>query len=239
MKVSDIYSFIDSFAPFSTQEDFDNAGLLAGDMDSDVTKIGLCLDITKENVEKAKKLGCDLIVAHHPVIFSPLKKVSFDSVPALLCKYGISAICAHTNLDKAQGGVADSLCKVLGLSDVKASESGFVRVGKLPTPMSAPDFAKYLKDRLGTSVNYKDNGKEISTVALCGGGGADFVDEMESDAYVTGEIKHHLWLDVPKSLFECGHFATEVVVVPALKEKLSEIFGDIVIMDEDCPYKTV
>jgi GTP cyclohydrolase I len=111
----DIYAFIDGFAPFQTAMSFDNPGLLVGDDNTEVTTALLSLDITPEVVREAAELGAQLIVSHHPVIFHPLKKLSKGSVPYLLAQHSITAICAHTNLDMAAGGVNDCLAERLGL----------------------------------------------------------------------------------------------------------------------------
>ena len=109
MLVSDVFSYLDELAPFSYSMDFDNSGLLIGDPSQSVKKILVALDCTKSVVSKAREMGADLIVTHHPVIFDSLKNVMVGSVPHQLICAGISIICAHTNLDLARGGVNDQL----------------------------------------------------------------------------------------------------------------------------------
>lgn len=115
----DITRFIDSFAPFSTAMDFDNVGLLVGGSEASVTRALVALDITPPVVEEAKRLKAQLIVSHHPVIFHPLKRLEEESVPYQLARAGIAALCAHTNLDMAQGGVNTCLAKAIGLQSIK------------------------------------------------------------------------------------------------------------------------
>lgn len=115
----EIYRYIDSFAPFSSAMDFDNPGLLVGGFHTPVRVALVALDITPEVIEEAKRRSAQLIISHHPVIFRPLKRLSEDSVPYLLAKAGITAICAHTNLDMAPGGVNDCLAQALGLESVR------------------------------------------------------------------------------------------------------------------------
>ena len=79
--VRDVYAYIDSLAPFATAMEFDNAGLLVGSGKENVTKGLLSLDITPQAVERAEEIGAQLIVSHHPVIFSPLRRLSPESVP--------------------------------------------------------------------------------------------------------------------------------------------------------------
>ena len=117
--ISNIYDYIDSFAPFQSAMSFDNAGLLVGDSKAEVKTAVLSLDITPAVVREAVKLGAQLIVSHHPVIFDPLKSISTDSAPYLLAQHGIAAICAHTNLDMAVGGVNSCLAECLELQNVR------------------------------------------------------------------------------------------------------------------------
>ncbi len=119
--VGEIYGYIDRIAPFRQQEKWDNSGLLAGDKEQPVSKAMLALDITGEVVNEAIISGVRLIISHHPVIFNPVKSITAQSEPVVykLIKHGISAICAHTSLDLANGGVNDILVRVLGLKNVK------------------------------------------------------------------------------------------------------------------------
>ena len=113
--VGEIYRFIDEIAPFHTAMDFDNVGLLVGDEKQAVDRALVALDITPAVVEEASACGAQLIVSHHPVIFTPLRRLTAGSPPFLLAQKGISAICAHTNLDLAAGGVNTCLGEALGM----------------------------------------------------------------------------------------------------------------------------
>lgn len=118
--VKDIYNFLDRIAPFKTAMDFDNCGLLVGNMVEGVKKVLLSLDITKEVVSEAEDVGANLIISHHPVIFNPIKRLHSSSIPYLLVRKNINAICAHTNLDMADGcGVNACLARLLGLKDIE------------------------------------------------------------------------------------------------------------------------
>lgn len=234
MKVIDIYNFLDSIAPFNTALPFDNAGLLVGEGQKEVKKIGVILDVTPEAVDFAAQNGIDLIISHHPVIFNPLKRLQTDSVPYLLAKYDIAVISAHTNLDAAKGGVNDALAKALELENIAplAENDGgdfppMGRTGTLKRPMSDRDFAIFVAEKLATKAKTVLSGKEIAKVALCGGAGEDFITpalKAGADALVTADVKHHNLL-LAKSLGLClidaGHFETENVVVPILAEKLA------------------
>ena len=119
MLVNDVFSFLDELAPFSYAMDFDNSGLLVGDPAQPVKKILVALDCTASVVQLAKESGAQLIVTHHPVIFSPIQSVTAESIVYQLVSSGISVICAHTNLDLARDGVNDQLAQRLGLKCVE------------------------------------------------------------------------------------------------------------------------
>ena len=234
MKVIDIYNFLDSIAPFNTALPFDNAGLLVGEGQKEVKKIGVILDVTPEAVDFAAQNGIDLIISHHPVIFNPLKRLQTDSVPYLLAKYDIAVISAHTNLDAAKGGVNDALAKALELENIAplAENDGgdfppMGRTGTLKRPMSDRDFAIFVAEKLSTKAKTVLSGKEIAKVALCGGAGEDFITpalKAGADALVTADVKHHNLLlagSLGLCLIDAGHFETENVVVPILAEKLA------------------
>ena len=107
--VKDIYNYIDKIAPFNSAMDFDNCGMLVGNYSAVVNKVLLSLDITSSVIQEAKEIGANLIISHHPVIFNPIKRLDSNSMPYLLAKNDINAICAHTNLDMVEGGVNSSL----------------------------------------------------------------------------------------------------------------------------------
>ena len=117
--VKDIYNFIDSIAPFSTQEEWDNSGFTVGNENKEVSKILFALDITSDVVNQAINNNCDLIITHHPLIFKPVSNVLSDSLIYKLVENGISIISAHTNYDKAVDGVNDILCSTISASKYK------------------------------------------------------------------------------------------------------------------------
>lgn len=245
--VRDILEFTETFAPLNTAADFDNCGVLAGNTKQKVTKVLLALDITKSVVEEAKKLGAELIISHHPVIFSPLKSLSSESVPYLLAKYDITALCLHTNLDIAETcGVNICLADTLKLSEQKLYADDFVLTGKLCSPMSIEEFASFVKDCLGTPcVAYTPSDRAIKTVGICSGAGGDFysvAQEKGADAFLTGEAKHHEYIAAAEhgiSLVTAGHFHTEDVVINPLRKKLAEKFTDVEFIKSEtckCPY---
>ncbi|MDE6087742.1 MAG: Nif3-like dinuclear metal center hexameric protein, partial [Oscillospiraceae bacterium] len=150
-----IYRIINQIAPFKTQESWDNSGLLIGSSQDSVSGILVTLDITQRAIEKAYQNHCSLIISHHPVIFSALKKLDTNSVPYQLIRHGISAICCHTNLDLAPGGLNDLLVEKLSRNlEISPEISPLMPVGlgriiKLQKFQKITFIAKQAKQALG------------------------------------------------------------------------------------------
>ena len=232
-KVKDFYGYLNSIAPFETQEDWDNSGMLVGDMEAEVKKVAVVLDITHEEIKKAKEIGADLIISHHPVIFSPVKSVTKGSVPYELVASSINALCCHTPLDIADGGTNDSLAKLLGI-EVNRTEDPILRLGTVE-PTTAENLAGKIAKTLNTKVRYADAGRKIEKIAICTGAGCSLIEAAgEIDAFITGDASHHNFLDCIQAgitLIAAGHYETEIVVVPVLVKKLQAQFPDIEIID--------
>ena len=235
--VQTVLSAVNQLAPKKFAEDWDNVGLLVGDRNATVTKIFVCLDVRDENISQAIELGAQLIVSHHPLIFRKMSDVRLDKPLgrhiARLIKSDIAVIAAHTNLDKASGGVNDVLANRLGLVDVKIpddEEISFVRLGRLQTPMTAADFARHVKKSLNAAtVRLVDAGDfMIERVGLCGGAGADFILNAQfhgAQAFVTGDVKYHEAQAAVENrihVVDAGHFATEFPIVHALADYLRD-----------------
>lgn len=233
--IREIYNFINEIAPFDTALSFDNVGLLVGNYDINVSKVLLSLDITKSVCAEAKKLGANLIISHHPVIFKPLRNITFDSTAAALIKNDISAICAHTNLDIAEEGVNLQLARRLALSDLSSlateENNSIGLVGYLKDEMDVNEFAEIVKAKLDcTGIRYTNINKKIKKVAVCSGSGGSFIEnayEKSVDAFVVGEIKHSDILKANEfniSIVDVGHYKSENVIIEPLKNMLSEKF---------------
>lgn len=238
--IQDIYDFIDDFAPFSTQLDFDNAGLQIGHLKNGVTGVTVCLDVTQEAVAYAAQQECELIISHHPLIFHPLRTISSKSTEYLLCRLGISLISAHTNLDAASGGINDQLCDLLGLAEVRPLKAGaedavaMMRLGVLPQITTEQKLAQQVQAVLGSGVvRFTETKKPIDTVAVCTGAGGEYWEAAQkagAQALITGEARHHELLGAQQAdfcLMEAGHYATENIMVKKLSEMLSARFRDL------------
>lgn len=247
--VREIYDYLDGKAPFRYQEGFDNAGFLVGRGDREVRRVLVSLDITPEAIDEAAALDCQLIVAHHPVIWGQIGQVTDDTTTGqrvlALIEHGVAAICAHTNLDAVEGGVNSALAARLELRDPVPLEEagtdesgipyGIGRVGTLPDgPVSLPEFAQRLKSALDLDgVRALDAGAPVHKVAV--GGGAcgsmlPLVKAMGCDTFVTADLKHDLYLEARAlgvNLLDAGHYSTETVVCPVLVDWLRAGFPDL------------
>ena len=241
--VSEIYTYIDSFAPFSTQEKWDNSGLLTGSMNKKVSKVLVTVDITNEVADEAAEIGAELIIAHHPVIFKPLYSLSENEPSCKLLKSGISAICVHTPYDVAEGGMSDILMELTGFEKTEGileitgqnyKTYGFGTIGIASQEYQVDELAKKLKNVLGcTVVRYTDGGKPIKKAAFCTGSGGNLIIaalNQGADAYITSEVKHDQWLLAKQrgiSVFDCGHFHTENIGMIRLCKMLAADFSNI------------
>lgn len=228
LTVQQVYDFINARAPYEIQDPYDNSGLLVGDPSAEVHGVHFAMDLTQRVIDEAVAAGADLIVTHHPIMFSPIKRlVSTDYEPRLimqLVRAGISMISAHTNLDKAPGGIDDVLAERIGLSNVTGE--GYVRIGDLPHPMNSLELADHVSKALNTVVRPMGEGEAITRVAVCSGAGGNewpVAHSWGAQAFISGEIKHHHALEaVDAGLFclEAGHHATEEPGIFALADAL-------------------
>ena len=236
MKVREILGLIDAIAPFESQETWDNSGLLVGSPEQEVHGILMALDVTEGVLAEAVERGADLIVTHHPLMFSARQRLTDEDYEGRLIQRMIrnrtSLIAAHTNLDQAVGGMNDTLAACCGLTNVAGE--GFFRTGELPEPMTAEAFAGQLREALRDTVRLMGPADAmVHKAGLCSGGGSQEWEAALSagcDAFISGEIKHHHALamaDAGIVAFECGHAATErpgmLVLADALQNALNTV----------------
>lgn len=232
LTVQTLTDFINTLAPFETQLDFDNCGLLIGDPAAEVHGIHVALDCTEAVIDEAVKHGANVIVTHHPVIFGGYKNLREDHPDTrMLCRLvrlNMAVISAHTCLDRAAGGINDVLAHTIGLTEVHGED--FLRVGTLPVPMTADAFTGQLQESLGTTVRMMGSGSRmIRRVGLCSGSGSEYWHDalaLGAEAFISGEIKHHHALSAAAAgmvCFECGHHATEEPGIFALADTLQTL----------------
>lgn len=233
--VRQVLQFLEQLAPPALAESWDNVGLLL-ESEGPVSGVLTALDITDAVVEEAVEKGCSLIVAHHPVIFRPLKTLDYNNVIYKMVRAGISAICMHTNLDCAAGGTGDTLAELLGLQEVQNysvdGDEHLGRIGRLPQPLTMPQLAALCRDVLHTPVRFVENERTVRQVAVVTGSGDYVADAVAAgaDALVTGEVGYHKAMDalaVGLGVVEAGHFGTEVPIAAVLQKKIAAAFPEL------------
>ena len=248
MKIKEVIEALERFAPLPLQESWDNAGLQVGLTEAEVSGALLCLDVTERIVDEAAQKGCNLIVSHHPIIFGAVKSVTADDLVGrkiiALIRNNISAICMHTNLDIAGGGVNDVLMAALSAqpqrwlepcgTDENGNAVGCGRIGELESPMQFESFLKLCKTALkANGLRYHYAGRPVKKLAVMGGsGGSSLMDAVNAgcDTYITSDIKYNSFLDAKElgiNLIDADHFCTENVIVPVLADKLIAEFPDV------------
>ena len=236
MRNIELFEFLNKLYPTETAMDFDNVGFLVGERNAEINRVLVALDCDRTALEKALAERCNLIVTHHPVIFSGLKSVTEHDIVFDLIRNGISVISMHTNLDVGAGGVNDCLAKAVGFDAVETvadSEYGALRIGCFDTDVAPCNLAKRLHNSLNTSIKYVDGGARIKRVLLCGGSGGDLFHRLRTlgcDALLTADVKHNVFIDAVNeglTVFDAGHYATEDVVVEPLASVIRGQFADL------------
>jgi dinuclear metal center YbgI/SA1388 family protein len=257
VKVQDVLAVLSEFAPVVRKMDFDNVGLLAGFREREVRNVLVSLDITDDVITEAIDMNAELIVSHHPMFFSINSVTDDDRTGRKLIRLisnGISAICMHTNLDAAEGGVNDALAEAAGLTGIRhldeegVDEAGpysYGRVGTLAAPMVFRDYLLGLKERLNSKgLRYHDAGRPVSKVAVVGGSGGSYLKHalaLGCDTLVTSDIKYDVFLEAKEmniNIADADHFCTENVVTPVLQRKLCASFPDIAVSVAKCHGQT-
>ena len=239
MKVKDIIKVIEEFAPLSVQEGWDNSGLCIGSPEAEVKGVLLALDCTPELVDEAVACGADMIVTHHPLIFSGLKKITPDTkVGHAVMKAisaGVSIYAAHTSADKVLAGVSGDMARRLGLTDVEilqkdGEETGLGVVGNLPAPMTSLQAIEHVKNVFGLKVMKASKPLEgmISRVAMCGGSGGSLIGEARrsgAQLYISGDISYHnFFAEDGFMIMDIGHYESEIGIVEILFALLKKNF---------------
>ena len=238
-KVKDVTKVIEDFAPLSIQEGWDNSGLCIGSPEAPVTSMLLGLDCTPELVDEAIECGADMIVTHHPLIFSGLKKIApEDQVGEAVIKAikaGISIYAAHTSADKVIAGVSGAMAARLGLQNVSILDedgegTGLGVVGDLPQPLSAEDAVALVKERFSLKAMRTSRPVEgkISRVAMCGGSGGSLIKAAAASGaqlYISGDISYHNFFTREGfMIMDIGHYESEIEIVDILFSLLRKNF---------------
>ena len=245
VKIRKVIDALEQFAPLPLQEGFDNAGLQVGLTEAEVSGALLCLDVTEAIVDEAIRRECNLIVAHHPLIFHKLAHVTgcsyVERAVVKAIKNDIVIVAMHTNMDNARGGVNHKIAEKMGLCNVTflgeprtvdGVDGASGVVGEFSEPMQAEAFFGMLQERFGVACIQANEPlqRPIRRVALCGGAGAFLLDDAVqtgADAFVTGEMHYHDFFGHEQEIqiAVIGHYQSE--------QYTNEIFRDIIL--SACP----
>lgn len=243
MKIQDILTVLEAVAPPYLQESYDNAGLIVGNAAAEVTGVLFCLDSTEAIVEEAVAQGCNLIVAHHPIVFRGLKRLNgrtyIERTVIQAIQQGVAIYAIHTNLDNVyRQGVNSKIAEKIGLQDTRIlqarpsdAEIGAGLLGHLTTPLSELDFLTHLKKNLHTACirHTAFRGKVVQKVAVCGGSGSFLLPEALRagvDFFVTADFKYHEFFDAEGALViaDVGHYESEQFTIELLRDIVQEKF---------------
>lgn len=210
MNKQEIYRAIEAFAPLDLAESWDCSGILVETPNNNINKIMFALTVTEDIIQQTKAQNCDMIISHHPLFYIPFEW------------RGIDIYCAHTNMDKTNGGTTDELIKTLGLNVSSIDE--FVRYSEVD--MTIDELIHRLA-KLSPYLRYTNTHgiKKLHKIAFCAGSGTEFIKEAKengADAFVSGDLKFHTALESEIAVFDIGHFESEI---PILKV-FSRIIGD-------------
>lgn len=210
MKVREVLEEIDRIAPFALAEEWDNIGLMVGDPAQEVRRLGVALDPLPEAVERAAEAGCQALLTHHPLFFSPVKKLDFSTTVGwtvcLAARLNVAILAAHTNWDCAEGGVSFELARLLGLRGVFVldPDSGLGAVGDFAERLPSGEVLDRIKRTWGLTWvdGYIAQDCSILRVALCGGSGSSLWPQAQmagAELYVTADVKYHTLLDAERA----------------------------------------
>lgn len=239
MKVTELIAWLEKKYPAASAENWDNVGLLVGEDSGEVNHVFLALDLTEKTLEEAIAEGADMIITHHPMIFSGMKKINNHNFTGRkiikLIQKGIPYYAMHTNYDVL--GMADLSAEYLKIEDTVPLDiteenadglQGIGRVGNLESEMTLKEYAEFVKAslKLKDVKVYGNLERSVKRAAVCTGSGKSYIDKaisMGAEVYVTGDIDHHNGIDaVAKgiAIIDAGHYGTEYIFMEAVKEEL-------------------
>ena len=241
VRISEVAAAMEQIAPTATAAAWDNVGLLVGRESAEVQTILVALDATDRVIDEAVRLGANMLVTHHPLIFKGVTHVTdSDSLGRRLLRLaetGIAVYAAHTNLDVADGGTNDALCALLGLENVQPliydddCALAIGRHGYLPEAMTFSSLSAHVCNCLGLDGLHccGDKPTQVIHIAVCAGSGGKYayakqVISAGCDVYITSDIGFHTAQDALADglyLIDATHYATEAPVLRVLRDKLA------------------
>lgn len=242
MTIRDVVSAIEEFAPLSLQDSYDNSGLIIGRYDDEVHGVLLAVDVTEEVIAEAQREGCDLIITHHPIIFTPLKRLNssnyVERCVEQALRSGIALYACHTNLDSTFEGMSWRVARMIGLENISVLEPrpndpnvGYGVVGDMPASVDAVAFMRGVAERFEVdAIRHSDiPGEEfrVRRVAICTGSGRSLIDEAlrsGADAYITADLRYNDFMmgENRMILVDIGHFESEFCAINIINDVLSK-----------------
>jgi len=246
--IQEVYNHLHEIAPFQYQESYDNAGIIVGNPDVEVTGVITCLDSTEAVIDEAIALGANLVVAHHPIVFRGLKRFTgknyIEKTVIKAIKNDIAIIAIHTNLDNViRDGVNERIAKQIGLSNIRplavksdidqsTGQVGSGVIGELVSPENELSFLKSLKTKMNAQLVKHTTllDKPIQKVAVCGGVGGFLLGhaiKQGADIFVTSDYKYHEFFDANNRIIiaDIGHYESEQFTIDLLQEIISRKFS--------------
>ena len=238
MKLDTLAEKIEEIAPLQLQESWDHSGWQLKLTDGEIHRVLIALEINEQVIEEAAAKGAEVILTHHPLLFSPVREIDCGTVTGnnlmKLIRHGISVYASHTPFDKCEGGNNDEIGVLLKLQEVQPMEGdaeGFCRCGKLMQSMTAADFADYAAEAFRIDKRYFSFAGTpddmIQKIGWCSGAGADFLDaafDAGCDLFLTGDVKYHTAQharEIGMNLLDCGHYGTEAIFCRNMKRQLA------------------
>ncbi len=246
MKLENIIEVLEQIAPQADAQDWDNPGLLVGDREGEISRIYLALDADERAIAEAALCDAQLLLTHHPLIFSPLKRITTDDLigsrVVRLLQSRISHVAMHTNYDAARmGGLAADRLHIpieAPLGDLFEREEktfGIGTIGNLPERILLRQLAEQVKESfsLGSVRVFGDLDREIGRVAICPGAGKSMIKDalqQHAEVYITGDIDHHSGIDAVSEglcIIDAGHYGIEHIFVEDMQECLHRLLPQI------------
>ena len=242
MTIRDVVSAIEEFAPLRLQDSYDNSGLIIGRYDDEVHGVLLAVDVTEEVIAEAEREGCDLIITHHPIIFTPLKRLNssnyVERCVEQALRSGIALYACHTNLDSTFEGMSWRVARMIGLENISVLEPrpgepnvGYGVVGDMPASVDAVTFMRSVAEKFDVgAIRHSDiPSKEfrVRRVAICTGSGRSLIDEAlrsGADAYITADLRYNDFMmgENRMILMDIGHFESEFCAINIINDVLSK-----------------
>lgn len=234
---------MEQIAPLGLQESYDNAGLIVGDPERESTGALICLDSTEAVVREALQKGCNLVIAHHPIVFKGLKRINgnhyVERAVIAAIRHDVALYAIHTNLDNVfRNGVNQRLCEVLSLQDLTLlaprpdggeRQVGAGMIGRWDAPKSEAEALRWIADRLKTACirHTPFLGRPVQRVAVCGGAGSFLLPEAlkaGADLYVSADFKYHEFFEADGRMLiaDTGHYESEQYTINLLFDLISE-----------------